>query len=162
MVTFVSSLPELNKLILKAEEFEQTGQFGFLIQEYIDTKGMSLRINIIGQRLISFWRILENEQGFQSNLSKGARIDYNLHPNLQEAGKKIVSEFCKHTHINLAGFDILFSFDTLQPSDANPFFLEINYFFGRRGLGGSEKFYEILVQEIDTWLNGIGLSVKAS
>jgi ribosomal protein S6--L-glutamate ligase len=31
--------------------------------------------------------------------------------------------------------------------------LEINYFFGRRGLGGSDAFYEILKREINTWLS---------
>jgi ribosomal protein S6--L-glutamate ligase len=31
--------------------------------------------------------------------------------------------------------------------------LEINYFFGRRGLGGSDAFYEILKSEIDNWLS---------
>lgn len=161
MVFLVSSAEQLNDLIRKAEEFEQTGQSGFLIQEHIDTKGMSLRVNVIGRQLIAFWRIPENDQEFYSNLSKGAKIDYDLHPNLQEAGKKAVFDFCEQTQINLAGFDILFSFDTLNTADTYPLFLEINYFFGRRGLGGSEKFYEILVQEMHTWLSEIGLSVEA-
>ena len=30
--------------------------------------------------------------------------------------------------------------------------LEINYFFGRKGLGGSDAYYEILNEEIDKWL----------
>ena len=33
--------------------------------------------------------------------------------------------------------------------------LEINYFFGRKGLGGSEAYYKILHEEIRTWLDGI-------
>jgi ribosomal protein S6--L-glutamate ligase len=157
MVYYVSSLKELNHLILKAEEFETTGQSGFLIQENISSHGKSLRINVIGQRLISYWRILDN--GFHTNLSKGAEIDYDIYPTLQEAAKKSVSGFCQNTGINLAGFDILFSFDTSGIPETRPLFLEINYFFGRRGLGGSEKFYDILVQEIHNWLNGLGLSV---
>jgi len=32
-------------------------------------------------------------------------------------------------------------------------FLEINYFFGRKGLGGSEAYYKLLQQEIDRWIN---------
>jgi ribosomal protein S6--L-glutamate ligase len=35
--------------------------------------------------------------------------------------------------------------------------LEINYFFGRRGLGGSAVYYEILKKEIDTWLDQLDL-----
>jgi ribosomal protein S6--L-glutamate ligase len=36
-----------------------------------------------------------------------------------------------------------------------PLLLEINYFFGRIGLGGSETFYRILRKEIHKWLKGI-------
>ena len=159
MVYYVPSFKELNNLILKAEEFEKTGQSGFLIQENISSKGKSLRINVIGQRFVSFWRILDNDNGFQSNLSKGAEIDYDSYPELQEAAYKLVFDFCQNTGINLAGFDILFPFDASGILETVPLLLEINYFFGRRGLGGSEKFYDILVQEIHKWLNGLGLTV---
>jgi ribosomal protein S6--L-glutamate ligase len=43
--------------------------------------------------------------------------------------------------------------------DPRPLFLEINYFFGRAGLGGSERFYDMLQTEIDNWLAGLGLQV---
>ena len=33
--------------------------------------------------------------------------------------------------------------------------LEINYFFGRRGLGGSDAYYEILNREIHNWLEHV-------
>jgi len=162
MVYRVSSVTELDNLILKAGTFEKSGQSGFLVQENIITKGLSLRINIIGRRLISFWKIPDSDSEFYSNLSKGGKIAYDLYPELQETGKEAVSEFCRKTGINLAGFDLLFSFDESGKPDPVPLFLEINYFFGRRGLGGSEKFYEILVHEIDIWLSELGLSVKAS
>ncbi|MCJ7773475.1 MAG: glutathione synthase [Desulfobacterales bacterium] len=161
MVYHVLSVEELNHLLKKAEKFEETGQFGFLVQEAIFSKGRSLRINVIGQRFFSFWRVLDNENGFQSNLSKGATIDYDSFPKIQEAAIKSISDFCQKTGINLAGFDILFSFNNSGQPEKTPFFLEINYFFGRRGFGGSEKFYEILVPEINKWLKGLGLFVRA-
>jgi ribosomal protein S6--L-glutamate ligase len=37
-------------------------------------------------------------------------------------------------------------------------FLEINYFFGRTGLGGSKRFYRLLEAAIDSWLAGLGLT----
>jgi len=49
----------------------------------------------------------------------------------------------------MAGFDLLFS---SERKNRTPLFLEINYYFGRRGLGGSERFYEILNTEITKWL----------
>lgn len=160
MVYQVLSLAELTRLLEKAKEFEKTGQSGFLIQETIPSKGRSLRVNVIGQQLVSYWRILDNGNGFQANLSKGAEIDHDSLPELQEVAKKTVADFCRKTKINLAGFDILFSFDNQGSSEGDPLFLEINYFFGRQGIGGSEKFYDILIQEINIWLKGLGLSVK--
>ena len=40
-----------------------------------------------------------------------------------------------------------------------PLFLEINYYFGRRGLGGSERYYALLVSEIIKWIKSLGLPV---
>ena len=60
-----------------------------------------------------------------------------------------VREFCVITHINLAGFDILFSSEDKPPV---PLFLEINYFFGRQGIGGSEAYYALLVEQIHRWI----------
>jgi len=79
-------------------------------------------------------------------LSKGAVIDRNSDPDIQQTAINILKEFCNRTKINLAGFDFLVS------QNNQPLFLEINYFFGREGLGGSEKFYEMLIAEIRHWL----------
>jgi ribosomal protein S6--L-glutamate ligase len=42
-----------------------------------------------------------------------------------------------------------------EDEDPTPLLLEINYFFGRKGLGGSEAYYKILQEEIQAWLAGI-------
>jgi ribosomal protein S6--L-glutamate ligase len=84
-------------------------------------------------------------------LAKGAIIDAQADPELQELAISETNAFCKKTKIDLAGFDFLFS------DEKEPFFLEINYFFGRRGLGGSEKYYQMLIEEITNWLNRKGL-----
>jgi ribosomal protein S6--L-glutamate ligase len=56
----------------------------------------------------------------------------------------------------MAGFDLLFS---SERKNRTPLFLEINYYFGRRDLGGSERFYEILIAEIEKWIDIIGLKL---
>ena len=76
-------------------------------------------------------------------------IDADADPDLQEAAVKSTIDFCFLTGINMAGFDILFTF---EEKIKKPLFLEINYYFGRRGLWGSERFYEILNTEITKWL----------
>jgi ribosomal protein S6--L-glutamate ligase len=114
-------------------------------------------VTIIGQTIISYWRIQPDIESFTSNIAKGALIDFDTDPELQKKAVKSVKDFCLRTGIDLAGFDILFS---SGGGVSTPLFLEINYFFGRRGLGGSENFYGILNREIVQWIDRIGLSKK--
>ncbi len=138
------------------KNLEQGGQKGFLLQEYVPHGGRSLRVVIVGDQLLSYWRLQQDSSHFLTNLKTGAVIDHDFEPRLQEAGKATVGDFCSETGINLAGFDLLFSEDGKVPS---PLFLEINYFFGRKGLGGSAKYYELVDKAVACWLEGIGLSL---
>ena len=80
-------------------------------------------------------------------------IDMDSDPALRDKAVRCVKDFCSVTGINLAGFDLLFSADA-KPT--LPLFLEINYYFGRRGLGGSETFYSLLESEIEQWIESLG------
>ena len=148
-IYLINSRENLQEVLLKAADFEASGQKGFLLQEYVPTQGRTLRVVIIGQRLISYWRIQEDAEAFKSSVSQGARIDAALEPVRQKVARVFVKNLCNKTGINLAGFDVIFA-----PVDEHikPLMLEINYFFGRRGLGGSEAYYEILKSEINNWL----------
>jgi ribosomal protein S6--L-glutamate ligase len=111
---------------------------------------------VIGRTIVSYWRIQRNTDHFLSNVAKGAMIDYDTDHDLQKTAIESVKNFCSQTRINLAGFDILFS---SRKKVKTPLFLEINYFFGRQGLGGSANFYDILTKEIMKWIEGLGLSL---
>jgi ribosomal protein S6--L-glutamate ligase len=115
----------------------------------VPTEGRTLRVVIIGRTLISYWRIQENTDVFMSSVSRGARIDTELEPERQNVAKVFVKNLCNKTGINLAGFDVIFA---PVKEYIKPLMLEINYFFGRRGIGGSDAFYEILKREIHNWL----------
>jgi ribosomal protein S6--L-glutamate ligase len=130
---------------------EKTGQKGFLIQDRIDTRprGGALRVVVIGKRMVSYWRITDSQDQFCSSLSQGARIDHHAWAELQKKGVAATEKLCARTGINLAGFDLIFSDESPDPP---PLFLEINYFFGRQGLGGSAQFYQYLNQEVTRWL----------
>jgi len=162
-VYLIKSVEDLQDVLQKAAIYENTGQTGFLIQEYIPSQNRSLRVVVINQKIITYWRVLKNKEGFCANLSQGAVIDFDSDPDLQEIAAFSVKNFCKHTAINLAGIDILFSSDTEPQERAHSpqlqikqlFFLEINYFFGRQGLGGSEKYYKLLVAEIRGWIESL-------
>ncbi len=142
----VSSASELGHRLAQAAAYEKTGQTGFMLQEHIPFQYRSLRIAVIGSRFISYWRVQNNPNCFHANLSKGAVPDYDSDPEIREKAIWVLRKFCTETGINLAGFDFLFS------RDNTPLFLEINYFFGREGLGGSESFYRMLDEEVRIWL----------
>ncbi|MCF8068235.1 MAG: glutathione synthase [Desulfobacterales bacterium] len=141
---------KFRKMLAVARQFEASGHRGFIIQEYIPCSNKNLRVTIVGDQFFSYWRVVDSKDDiFTANLRTGARIDRDSEPDFQKAAIESVKDFCKKTGINLAGFDFIFSEDDPKKT---PLFLEINYFFGRKGLGGSEKYYEILVEEIYKWL----------
>jgi ribosomal protein S6--L-glutamate ligase len=149
----VTAPNQLDRLLDLARKAERPGQKGFLFQEYISSGNKTLRVVVIHDRILSYWR--RNRGGFYSNLSKGAFIDRDFDPGLQKVGQKAVTAFCGKTRINLAGFDLIFS---LNPADENSLFLEINYFFGRKGLGGSQPYYVLLTAQIIRWIHDMGLT----
>ncbi len=149
----VDSFAEFDKIIEKASSCERTGQYGFLIQEFIQTDNRSLRVAVIGQKRISYWRTQSDPNHFGTAIAKGAEIDLNSDQALQDTGIKTVDRLCEKTGINLAGIDLIFSETS---GIADPLFLEINYFFGRTGIGGSEQFYGLLEEEVRSWLESLG------
>ena len=62
------------------------------------------------------------------------------------------------TGINLAAIDVIFH---IEDPDPQPLFLEINYIFGRRGLGGSMRFYQLLSEALQEWLVERGFDPKS-
>ncbi len=157
-VALLQKESDLNHWLKKAADSEETGQKGFLIQEYIPADGRSLRVVVIGERYYSYWRIAptkhkEGQQDlaerFYSNLAKGAEIDRNFMPERQEAAVQALRSFCQQTHINLAGVDFIFSEEETEPE---PLFLEINYCFRCKGIGGHDKYVGYLTDAIREWL----------
>ncbi|MBA4369073.1 MAG: hypothetical protein C0403_15700 [Desulfobacterium sp.] len=148
-VFLIRNPADLEHQIKKAELFEKNNQKGFLIQEYIPTDQKVIRVVVIGTCYQSYWRIQEDPDKFITSLSTGARIDHEKDPDLQQKAISAVQAFCQKTSIHLAGFDLLFS---TKENPEVPLFLEINYFFGRKGLGGSERFYKLLDNQIKAWI----------
>jgi len=154
---FLLKTPEdLERALERAQRTEESGQKGFLLQEYISSGGRSLRVAVIGDEFFSYWRVQQDPSRFLTNLKAGAVIDHHTDPELQEAGTTVVKEFCSKTGINLAGLDLLIPEDE---KTHEPLLLEINYFFGRRGLGGSLNYYELVERAVTAWLSALGLSL---
>jgi ribosomal protein S6--L-glutamate ligase len=149
---------ELDSALMRVAAYESSGQKGFLIQEYITCGQRSLRAAVIGSSILSYWRRQPAAERFGTSVAGGAVIDRNADPDLQAAAREVVREFCGRTGLQLAGFDFIFDEKDHPGGSINPLMLEINYFFGRSGLGGSEAYYRLFETEVDQWLAAAGLN----
>jgi ribosomal protein S6--L-glutamate ligase len=152
---FLASGPhEVRPIVDLLGSIERGGFGGFVVQELVPTDGRDLRVVVIGNRFMSYWRVQPDQANFLHNLAQGARVDADSDPHLQEAGVTAVADLCRRTGINLAGFDLLFPCRNGTVSD-RPLFLEVNYYFGRTGLGGAKRFYKLLQEAAREWLAGL-------
>lgn len=150
-VFLVQDRATMEALLQRAQQCERTGQSGFLLQQHVACGGRSLRVVVVGRTIISYWRVGENG-GFHTGLSRGGRVDALSSPDQRMRAEATVLEFTDRTGINLAGIDLIF--DAERPQ-ADPLLLEINYFFGRTGLGGSQAYYRLLRRVVSNWLRSL-------
>jgi ribosomal protein S6--L-glutamate ligase len=151
---------DLQCAVATAADYERTGQNGFVIQPFVPHGHRSLRVAVIGRTRAAYWRVQEPSAAFGTSVAKGARIDTTADPHLIRIGQERVGDLCRRSGIDLAGFDLIFEETGRTDENPRPLFLEINYFFGRTGLGGSHRFYELLKAAIDRWLAELGLAVS--
>lgn len=114
-----------------------------LLQRFIEHGGRDLRVVVYGSQAVSYFRIGDGR--FYNNLCRGGRLDHDAWPELQEKGIEAVRRFCRRTRIDIAGFDLMF------PDSADPVFVEINYHFGRKGLGGDRSHRAYIARAIAEW-----------
>jgi ribosomal protein S6--L-glutamate ligase len=150
---------DLDAALQRVAVYESSGQKGFLIQEYIPCGQRALRVVIIGTRMLSYWRRQPAAQRFGTSVAGGAVIEHDADPQLQVAARNVAHHFCGRTGLQLAGFDFIFSEQGRHAEAVEPLMLEINYFFGRAGLGGSEDYYRLFAAEVDKWLAAAGLNL---
>ncbi|MEN6439167.1 MAG: glutathione synthase [Syntrophobacter sp.] len=114
-----------------------------LLQRFVEHGGKDLRVVVYGSRTVSYFRVGDGR--FYNNICRGGRLEHDAWPELQEKGRRAVRDFCRLARIDIAGFDLMF------PDDGDPVFVEINYHFGRKGLGGAPGHREYLGQAIADW-----------
>jgi ribosomal protein S6--L-glutamate ligase len=137
---------------------ERADLSGFVTQEFIPTEGNVLRAVIIGNRIVTYWKRPNRQGTIITAVSRGAVIDPDWRPDLQEKVKAQACEFSKAAGLDLAAIDFVFPFSEKDPE---PLFLEVNYYFARRGLGGTLNYYRLLHQAISEWLAEAGLDPKS-
>ena len=151
LATDNSSLEETLQILLARE---RSGLKGFISQDYISCGGNVLRSVVIGRRVISYWKRPCRPGQEITTISRGAVIDREWQPRLREMGKAQALMISRKTGINLAAMDFVFP---LSEKDPFPLVLEINYYFGRRGLGGTENYYRLVYGAVQDWLEQMGM-----
>jgi ribosomal protein S6--L-glutamate ligase len=159
-VYLVTDERSLESVLAHLRRQEVVRHSGFLTQEMISAEGHALRAVVLGRKTITYWK-RPPRKGSQAitTISRGARIDREWRPDLQEKAAGHTQRLAAATGIDLAAVDLVFS---LTHPDPEPLFLEINYYFGRRGLGGTLTFYRHLLKTIRAWLVEHGLDPGAA
>ena len=114
-----------------------------LIQQWVDHGGKDLRVVVYGDAAVSYFRI--GGGTFYNNLCRGGREDHASCPELQEMGRFAALDLCARAEIDLAGLDLMF------PPRSRPVFVEINFHFGRKGLGGTPGHRRHLSEAVRRW-----------
>lgn len=157
-VFFVEDGSALSTALNFLAQRERSGLPGFVTQAYIPSDGNVLRAVLIGKRIITYWKRPIEPGQVITTISRGALIDHEWRPDLQEKGNAAARVLAGKTGIDLAAVDFVFAVAETEPE---PLFLEINYYFGRRGLGGSENYYQLLYEAVRDWLGEEGLDPDA-
>ena len=157
-VYLVNDEHSLSEALLNLELKKQSGPSGFITQDYIPSNGNILRAVIIGKRIITYWKRPSRPDQVITTISHGAVIDHRWLPELQAKGEEQARSLSTKTKINLAAIDFVFDLSDKKPE---PLFLEINYYFGRRGLGGTEKYYRLFYEAVQDWMKDADLDAKS-
>lgn len=148
----------MDRILAEMRLHEVSGCRGFLSQAFVQGGGNVLRVVILGQRFVTYWKRPSHAEAGITTVSRGAVIDHGWRPDLQEKAIALSHELKEGTGINLAAVDFIFPLAHEAPT---PLLLEINYSFGRRGLGGTLAYYELLHAAIREWLASCRLDADA-
>jgi ribosomal protein S6--L-glutamate ligase len=157
-VFLIESRRSLTEALERIRRREDSGQRGFVTQDYVHSEGNALRAVIIGDRIVTYWKRPSVPGALITTIGKGATIDRQWRQDLQQKGREAAKDLANKTGINLAAVDFVFS---LKEEDPEPLFLEINYYFARRGLGGNEAYYTLVHGAIRQWLRANALNPDA-
>lgn len=114
-----------------------------LVQRWVKNRGMDLRVVVVGSKVRSYFRV--GGESFYNNICRGAAIDYGLYPEKQVMGAELAMKVSKLANIDMAGYDVMF------PEHGPPLMIEVNFFFGKKGLGGPRGFDELFFDAVMEW-----------
>lgn len=151
----IRSLHDLGSALADLEKRRGKHDEMLLTQELVPAEGNVLRAVILDRRVLTYWK--RSDASLITTIGQGAMVDVSWRKDLQEKGRLLAGEVREELGIDLAAMDMVFNMHEQEP---HPLILEINYMFGRRGLGGSEVYYRLLFEAVKEWLEENGLDSK--
>jgi ribosomal protein S6--L-glutamate ligase len=148
-VFLVDSPSELRALAGRLDTYCARGPSGLVLQRYVP--GISeLRVELLHTTAQVYWRRAAGGE-FRANLYQGGTPVKDGPPQERAAAVALAKRLQREARLDVAGVDVIF------PPGGEPLLLELNFFFGRRALGGSETFLARYLKAVRSWLSGQGL-----
>lgn len=148
-VFLVSGPDQLAGLAGRLETACPRGPQGLVLQRYLPGAS-EMRVVLLGSGFRAYWHQPALGE-FRANLNQGGgwRSDGPAHE--LEAGLALARRLQDAAGIDIAGVDIIF------PAGGGALLLEVNFYFGRQGLGGGEIYMGMYLEAVRAWLVGLGL-----
>ncbi|MBI5846082.1 MAG: hypothetical protein HZB23_15605 [Deltaproteobacteria bacterium] len=124
------------------------GSRPFVAQKFVDHQGADLRVVILGDALYPYWRVQDDRTEFRNNVGRGARISHDFEPGLTDLGIRAAAMLGTRAGIDCAAVDVLFDRGSKAPK---ALLGEVNFVFGRKGMGGTNRFRELFRQAVNRW-----------
>ncbi len=140
---------ELRGLAGRLETFCARGPSGLVLQKYLP--GVSdLRVELMHTFTDVYWRRAVGEE-FRANLCQGGTLVKDGPQAERTAAVALARRLQTAARLDVAGVDVII------PPGGEPLLLELNFFFGRRALGGHEVFLARYLAAARAWLEDQGL-----
>ncbi len=143
-VFLVHTPGELRGLAGRLETWCHRGPSGLVLQRYFPG-AVDMRVELLYDAADVYWRRARQEE-FRANLCQGGTLIKEGPAEERQAAVALARRLQKAAGLDLAGVDVMI------PPDGQPLLLEINFFFGRRALGGHEVFLERYLNAVRRWL----------
>jgi len=148
-VFLVNNPAELRGLAGRLETYCHRGPSGMVLQRYF-AGAVDMRVELLHDAADVYWRRARHEE-FRANLCQGGTLIKDGPPQERQAAVALAQRLQKAAGLDLAGVDVLIT------AEGEPLLIEVNFFFGRRALGGHEVFLQRYLNAVRRWLAGLGL-----
>ncbi|MCF8034833.1 MAG: hypothetical protein K9K66_16655 [Desulfarculaceae bacterium] len=148
-VFLVNDPAGLRGLAGRLDTYCARGPSGLVLQRYLPGAS-DLRVELLHDQARVYWRKVVGDD-FRANLAQGGEAERHGPPAEREAALALARRLQKAARLDVAGVDLLI------PSGGEPLVLELNFFFGRKALGGRDAFLERYLAAVRSWLADQGL-----